>query len=283
MSTSEKRFSLYSVKQDVQSFFLDDSHWAYQYGSKVTSCNKDSLFYKKQVEVIFEDAYPHDVTGKAIKELLAEGFLKAEPRFIGKYKDVPIIFVCNRSRRYISREITTRIAIVDRFSDDEVNNGVGKYAEILFAHMLEKNQFQVVDRHTKSFRGKTWRKSRKNLDFIVEKDGIIYGMEVKNTFDYMPQDEFEEKLDMCQFLGLLPVFPVRYSSPQQFELMDKVDGLALTFKTRIFPPGNQNLVTAIWNHFRLPVNIWDSILPPIEAIFLNYHHRQFLKQSSSVK
>jgi len=283
MSMSEKRFSLDSVKQDVQSFFLDDSHWAYQYGSRATSCNKDSVFYKRQVEVIFEDAYPHDVTGKAIKGLLAEGFLKAERRFVGKGKDVPIIFVCKQSRRYTALEIRERIEIVDRFSDDEVNKGVGKYAEILFAHMLEKNQFQVVDRHTKSFRGKTCKKSRKNLDFIVEKDGVSYGMEVKNTFDYMPQDEFEEKLDMCQFLGLLPVFPLRYPSPQQFELMGEVDGLALAFKTRFFPPGNQKLVTAIWNHFRLPVSIWEDILPSTEAIFLSYHHRQLLKQTSSVK
>lgn len=102
-------------------------------------------------------------------------------------------------------------------------------------------------------------------------------MEVKNTFDYMPQDEFEEKLNMCQFLGLLPVFPLRYPSPQQFEMMGEVDGLALAFKTRFFPPGHQKLVTTIWNHFRLPVSIWEGILPPTEAIFLNYHRHQLLK------
>jgi hypothetical protein len=71
--------------------------------------------------VIFEDAYPHDITGKAIRRLLAEGFLKAEHRFIGKGKDVPIIFLCKQSRRYTALEIKERIKIVDRFSDDEVN------------------------------------------------------------------------------------------------------------------------------------------------------------------
>jgi len=99
----------------------------------------------------------------------------------------------------------------------------------------------------------------------------------------MPQDEFEEKLDMCEFLGLLPVFPLRYPSPQQFELMDKIEGLALTFKTRIFPPGMRQLVTDIWNHFRLPVNIWENIPLPVENIFLNYHQRQVAKQTSSIE
>ena len=161
MAKRAKRYSLDSVKQDLKSFFLDDSHRAYQYGSEATSCNKDSLFYKKQVEVIFENDYPHDVTGKAIKELLSERFLKDEPGFIGKDKDIPILFVCKRSRRYVSEEMKERIEIVDRFSDDEVNDGVGKYAQILFAHMFEKNQFQIVARNTRSFRGKTWEKSKK--------------------------------------------------------------------------------------------------------------------------
>ena len=69
--------------------------------------------------------------------------------------------VIQRSRRYVSEEMKERIEIVDRFSDDEVNDGVGKYAQILFAHMFEKNQFQIVARNTRSFRGKTWEKSKK--------------------------------------------------------------------------------------------------------------------------
>jgi hypothetical protein len=273
MVRSEKRYSLDSVKQDVKSFFQDDNHWAYQYGSKATSCGKDSVFYKKQIQVIFENRYPHDITGKAVNELIVEDkFLKDEPRTFGKNKNVPIIFVCRRNLRYISNEIKRKIKIIDKFSDDELNEGVGKYAEILFNHMFTKNQFKIISRHTNTFRGKTWRKSSRDLDFIIEKDGISYGGEIKNTFDYMPQDEFEEKLDMCQFLRLLPVFPLRYPSPQQYALMQESGGLALTFKTRIFPPGNQTLVTDIWNHFRLPVSIWDEIPPTIENLFLNYHY-----------
>ena len=85
----------------------------------------------------------------------------------------------------------------------------------------------------------------------------------------MPQDEFKEKLEMCEFLGLLPLFPLRCPSELQYAQMKDCGGLALKFKTRIFPPGFQRLVTDIWNHFRLPVNIWEEILPPIEAVFLN--------------
>lgn len=130
----------------------------------------------------------------------------------------------------------------------------------------------MVERRT-HIEGEKWKKSNKDLDFIIEKDGCNYGMEVKNTFDYMPHDEFVEKLDMCKFLGILPLFPVRFASPQQHEMMKGADGLALVFRTRIFPPGNQKLVTEIWNNFRLPVNVWYSISKPVESILLSYHKR----------
>lgn len=273
MVTGRIRYDLESVKGDIRSFFKDDKHHAYQYGSKATFCDKNSLFYKKQIQVIFEEWYPHDVTGKAVNELIDEGFFKTEPRTFGVNQNVPIIFFCKRSRRYLSSEIKDRLKIIERFSDPELNDGCGKYAEALFIHMFEKNQFKIVGLHTKTYKVKTWSKSDRNLDFIIEKDGLAYGGETKNTFDYIPQDEFEEKLDMCSFLGILPVFPLRYPSPQQFEMIKQSKGLALTFKTRIFPPGNQRLVSDIWNHFRLPVGIWYEISTPTENIFLNYHNK----------
>ncbi len=152
-----------------------------------------------------------------------------------------------------------------------MNDGCGKYAESLFSHMFEKNQFNIVGKDTNTYNGKQWTKSNKDLDFIIQKDLCAYGVEVKNTFDYMPHDEFEEKLPMCQFLGILPLFPVRYASPRQYTMMKDAGGLALSFKTRIFPPGTQKLVTQIWNNFRLPVNVWYAISNPVENNFLTYH------------
>lgn len=103
MVTRETRYSLDTVKQDVVSFFTNDNHRAYQYGSKPISCSKDSVFYKKQIQVIFEDLYPHDVTGKAVNELIEDKFLKAEPRTFRE--NMHVIFVYRHNVRYISREI----------------------------------------------------------------------------------------------------------------------------------------------------------------------------------
>lgn len=273
--TTSRRYTLSSVVDDIKDFFLDDTHWAHQqYGSQPTHCDTDSVFYKKQLEVIFEDKYPHDITGKAISELITNGFLRPEPRSYGDGMNT--IFVWKRSLRYKSMEIRERLRLMEILSDDELNDGAGKHAEDLFGHMFEKNQFKIIGRNTNEYRRKKWRRSNKNLDFIIEKDGVSYGVEIRNRFDYMRQAEFEEKLDMCGFLGLLPLFPLRCPSEQQFASMFDVGGLALKFKVRIFPPGNQKLVTNIWNYFRLPVNVWHSIPENIEGIF-SYYHKQNLR------
>lgn len=179
MVTGGKRYDLKSVKNDIKSFFQDGGHWAYQYGSKATSCNEDSLFHMKQIEVIFEDLYPHDVTGKAIKELVTDGFLKEKQRAFGKKNNIPMIFVFRKGRRYISSEIKERIRLVEEYSDDELNRGCGRYAESLFNHMFEKSGFKIIRRNTNTYQGRKWKRSKKNLDFIIERDGCVYGLEVK--------------------------------------------------------------------------------------------------------
>jgi hypothetical protein len=190
MATQRTRYDLNDVKSDLKSFFKDNEHRAFSYGTKATDCNCDSVFYKKQIQVIFEDYYPHDVIGKAVNELIKEKYLYKEPRKIGKGKNISIIFIHNKKYRYVSTEIKQKIAIVEKFSDDDLNDGCGKQCEALFNHLFEKHQFNILGRNINKFRRKEWEYSDKDLDFIIEKDGHTYGIEIKNTFDYMPQDEF---------------------------------------------------------------------------------------------
>ncbi|MFC2003101.1 hypothetical protein ACFLV4_04065 [Chloroflexota bacterium] len=83
---------------------------------------KDSVFYKKQIQVLFEEKYPHDVTGKAVNELIQDKFLKDKLRNFGQ--NMHAIFVHRHNLRYTAKEIKSRIRIIERFSDDELNDGV---------------------------------------------------------------------------------------------------------------------------------------------------------------
>ena len=67
----------------------------------------------------------------------------------------------------------------------------------------------MASRNTREYQGRVWETSEHNLDFIFERDGIAYGIEVKNTLGYMDREEFLLKIKLCEWLGIKPVFVCR--------------------------------------------------------------------------
>jgi hypothetical protein len=51
--------------------------------------------------------------------------------------------------------------------------------------------FLVHGRNESSFDRKEWTDTGHNLDFIFEKEGKVFGAEVKNALPYMRQEELE--------------------------------------------------------------------------------------------
>lgn len=240
------------VKEDVRSFFRDSSHWAYQYGSSTPSCNPNSPYHRKQIEVIFEDRYFHWVTNLAVDSLIDEGFLTLEKRDIAH-------FVYRSDIRYIRRAINRRIKIISRYTNPIITAAIGEYAQVLFSYMFQLNAFKIVGEDTNEYRGLKWKKTGHDLDYIIEKDSIAYGIEIKNTLPYMEKDEFEIKLDMCKFLGLVPLWILRNAPAVQFEQMKPYNGFILKFKTQVYPLGQEPLIRDMWEIMRLPVSIWKRI------------------------
>jgi hypothetical protein len=255
------------VKEDVRSFFTDPNHWAYQYGTPTLGCNPNSPYHRKQIEVIFENKYFHWYTNRAIDELIKERFLRSEKRDIAH-------FVHRSDIRYIKREINRRIKIITRYTDPTITKAVGDYAEMLFSFVFRLNGFKIVGENTNEYRGLKWRKTEHDLDFIVEKDSIVYGVEIKNTLPYMEKDEFGIKLEMCRFLGLVPLWILRNAPAVQFEQMKPDNGFILKFKAHIYPPGQEPLVRDIWENMRLPVSVWKEVPENIVNLFLRQHKKR---------
>jgi len=132
--------------------------------------------------------------------------------------------------------------------------------------------FRVVDRNTNEFMGRKWTLTDHNLDFIVEKDGIYYGVEVKNTLSYMEKEEFDIKLKLCNYLGLVPLWILRNAPGNQFDRMKEVGGFILKFKSQIYPIGFEDLVKDIWNLMRLPVAVWERFPEKQEKLILRFHN-----------
>ena len=87
-----------------------------------------------------------------------------------------------------------------------------------------------------------WNETNHDLDFIVEKDGIFYGIEVKNTLPYMEREEFNIKLKICRYLGIAPLWILRNAPANQFDQIKKAGGFILRFKSQIYPLGFEDKV-----------------------------------------
>jgi len=247
-----------SVTADLRDFFVNPDHWIYQSKGTPSEIAPDSVYHISQLQVLFEDRHFHLLTYRAIQELRANGFLREE---IVK-TDVETFMVVWRSGvRYVRRAIRAHVALATEYSSELISRATGGYAETLALLGLSRLGLDLLGRNARSYRGKTWTESGHNLDFIMEKDGIGYGVEVKNTFDYMPADEMSVKLVMCRHLGLQPLFIVRIRHAIQWEQVKEAGGLLYVFKSKIFPPGQEPLVERLWQQMRLPVAIWKDWHP----------------------
>jgi hypothetical protein len=259
------------AKEDLKDFFTNPDHWVFKYGSP-SECRPEDPYFLNQLAVLFEKKYFHWITNRAAHELVEEGFLKQMKR-----NAIPgeVIFVQRADVRYYKRRVKELINVIDFYSHYSMSSAYGDYAEILFKLTLRAEGFKVLGEHTKSFGGRTWTKTDNNLDLILEKDGVTYGVEIKNTLSYIPRDEFETKMkDMCDYLGLRPLCIFRNAPKSLFPEILARKGFFLLFKTQIYPPGFEKQTAWIWKKARLPVSVWKSIPDGIIKRFLDWHNKQ---------
>ncbi len=231
----------------------------------------ENVFYMQQLEVFFEKEFFHWITGKAVNELVATGFLHAE--------EVPLLgftrvkFVFHHKHRYYKRQIKRCIEVIRQYSDPNIAIACGRQAEVLFFNALVNRGFLSRGQDTNEYRGKRWTWTEHRLDFIIEKDGVAYGTEVKNTLGYIPREELEVKLDMCDCLRLKPLFIMRASPKDYNHKVIKRGGYAMIFEVQVYPFGQDGLVRRIRNILGLPVDCPRAIPEGIIDRFMRWHEK----------
>jgi len=137
-----------------------------------------------------------------------------------------------------------------------------------------RSEFVMRGRNTRSFAGKTWEESEQNLDFIFERDGLAYGIEVKNTLGYMDHDEFEAKTRLCQFLGITPVFAVRMMPKTWINELVQAGGFALVMKYQLYPWTHKELARRVAQELGLPVDAPRVLQDGTMRRFLDWHEEK---------
>jgi len=130
--------------------------------------------------------------------------------------------------------------------------------------------FKICGEKVKEYKGKKWDKTNNDLDFVVERDGVTYGSEVKNTWSYINRDEMIVKLDMCKYFGVRPLFIMR-GSPKSYNWeIKRWGGYAMIFVAQIYPLSQGMVVKEIKEKLGLEADCPRAIPSGIIDRFINW-------------
>jgi hypothetical protein len=231
--------------------------------------NNEDVFYMQQLAVLFEKPFFHWITSKAINELILDGFLNFETHSL--LGATHIKFVFRKGYRYYRRQINEKLKVVRGYSDPVIAGACGRQAEVLFFNALTNKGFLSHGQSINEYQGKKWTETDHDLDFILERDGKVYGAEVKNKLGYIDEDELDIKLKICEFIGVKPLFIMR-GSPKSYNWRIKLaGGYAMIFVAQIYAFGQQALVQNIKKTLGLEADCPKAIPSGIIERFMKWH------------
>ena len=236
--------------------------------------NNRKVYYLKQLEVFFEKKpfeFFHWITAKAVNELISERLLGVEE--VPLQTEIGLKFAFNKKFRHHKMLMRRCVEIVRRYASPTIAMACGWQAEVLFFNALVNSGFSSLGQDINAHRGKKWTETDHNLDFIIERDNIGYGCEVKNKWDYIEKEEMDVKLRICGFLGLKPLFIMR-ASPKTYnwEIIRR-GGYTMIFESQIYPFGQKQLVEEIKEVLELPVDCPRAIPEGIVGRFVRWHEK----------
>jgi hypothetical protein len=216
----------------------------------------DSVFYQRQLQVMFEANYFHWITVRALAELVKEGVIAADvlPLLATGTSLGIITFYRAKRNRYWRRGAREIGKLVSRFSDPSFTDSLGSHGEMMFDAALPTAGFMPTAWKVRSYKGVDWTQTHHDLDRVFERDGVAYGAEIKNTLSYIDREEMEIKAAMCKHLGLVPLFIVRNAPKNYVFDVAAMGGFTLIFKYQLYPHGQKAFAKEVRDRLRLPTD-----------------------------
>jgi hypothetical protein len=227
------------AKEELKEFFED---------------NRRVVVYARELEIRFEKDYFHWVTARAVEELVGEGrIIRRERRKLKA--GAPVSFLFHKGLRRRQRIIGRKLKVLERYVEAaSVRVRIGDHAEMMFLAGFAERGYVCRARNVKEYGGKRWKKSSRDLDFVLEGSGGVWGCEVKNRLDYMEAAEVDEKVKMCKLFGVRPLFIVRRAPKTHIERVRLAGGFTMVFEMQVWPSGQEELLKEVKEVLRLPVD-----------------------------
>lgn len=113
--------------------------------------------------------------------------------------------------------------------------------------------FRILDKKVQRVGKRRWVKTNHDLDRLIERDGIRYGVEVKNQLGYIDQTEFQTKMKMCEHLGVRPMFVARMLPKNYMNEIQEAGGFGLLLEQQHYPLMVEDFAREVRNELKLPV------------------------------
>ena len=233
--------------------------------------NKKAVWFSRQIEVLLEGKFFHWITNRAVRELVDQHFLKGDVRNLKTGGEIHLVW--HKGNRYYRREATALLRLVNAYADPNVSGAIGLHGETMVLEGFARNEFVMRGRNTNSYGDRTWHETGHTLDFIFERDGKAYGIEVKNMLGYMEYDELKVKMSMCRYLRVGTVFVARMLPKSWIREIVDAGGFALILKYQLYPWTHRELAKTVKSGLGLPVDAPRVLEEGTMRRFLRWHER----------
>lgn len=209
-----------------------------------------NVYYGRQLEIALENDFFHWITKKALNELAGEkriGFC------VEQREEIVAHFYWAKRHRYPRRQIREIMGLIKEFADPSFTRALGKHGELLFDAGIARTGFRIIQTKVRAVDGRKWTKTNHDLDRLIERDGVRYGVEIKNQLGYIDQTEFQVKLEMCDHFQVRPMFVARMMPRNYNDAVIKAGGFILLMKNQHYPLLSDGLAKRVRERLGLPV------------------------------
>jgi hypothetical protein len=166
------------------------------------------------------------------------------------------------------------VRLVDEYSAPNIGASLGLHGEFMILEGFARNEFVMKGRNVREFNRRRWGESNRNLDFIFERDGVAYGVEVKNKLGYSDlHEELVIKLKMCRQLGLRAVFVCRMLPKNWIWEITQGNGFALILEWQLYPWAHHDLAQRVRRELQMPVDTPRRLRDVTMRRFLRWHKK----------
>jgi len=233
--------------------------------------NSTKVFYTRQLQILHEHQFFHWITGSTLKVLVEQKEIRTEKHNLSNKSTINLYW--HKSFRYYKRDIKRVIGLVNEYTHFSFTNSLGLHGERMVLHAFALAGFNVKGESTREFNGKIWTNTEHDLDYIFEKDLVVYGVEVKNTLDYIDDKQLKIKIKLCDFLGIKPVFVVRMMPKTWIYELIESGGYAMIIKYQLYPWAQNTMAKKIREELQLPVDTPTALAKGTIDKFVKWHQQ----------